>query len=222
MTDTQMVDSLLEVVLPALRGVTGVLHIGAHLGQEAELYRDHGINRVTWIEANHDIILDLIKHVAAISSGSRVIEAAVGRYPHRGRLHKTSDGGASSSLKESDRHSSLWPEISVTDIDETDVTTIDLLHEKHDFREHNLWVLDIQGGEVDALVSALDSLHIADYILCEFTGELYRHGSCPSEIDRMMLDFTATAAWMSDAGFGEVFYQRIRRSGLGLLSAAKR
>lgn len=220
MPDVETIESLLEWILQSLGDVTGVLHVGAHTGEEADLYQRHGIDKVTWIEADPTLKGKLEANVAQFP-GHRVIMSAVGSHPHRGQFHRTSNAGASSSLKPLAEHSEIWPDVLVDSVDDIQVTTLDLLHNEHDFRGHNLWVLDVQGSEVDALRGASTSLAIADYVLCEFTGPMYQRGSYLSDIDAFMTDFTAATVWVSDAGFGEVFYRRIRRSGMGLLTAAK-
>ena len=40
-----------------------VLHIGAHLAEECDLYRSVGWNKVIWIEANPELINDLRKKI---------------------------------------------------------------------------------------------------------------------------------------------------------------
>jgi hypothetical protein len=42
-----------------------VIHIGAHLGEEADLYYRNGACHTLWIEANSDLINQLKEHLSA-------------------------------------------------------------------------------------------------------------------------------------------------------------
>lgn len=211
--------SFLEQCLSTI-SVTGVLHVGAHEGQEAAIYAKRGIERVTWIEANPDIKDRLTARVAPL--GHRVIIQAVGdAYDTNCPFHVTSNNGESSSLLPLAKHREVWPDITESDTQRLTVRTLDWLHSQHDFSKHNFWVLDIQGMEACALRGAQTVLPIADWIVCEFTGELYSQGSTLPEIDELLPDFSAVSGWTNPSGdFGEVFYKRIRRSGRDLLRFA--
>ena len=41
----------------------GVLHVGAHEGQEAKAYRDLGVSKVVWIEGNYRIYRRLLNNL---------------------------------------------------------------------------------------------------------------------------------------------------------------
>lgn len=210
-------DEFLEQCLREARSITGVLHVGAHTGQEAELYNKHRIDRVTWIEANPDLRERLEAHVKHY--GHRVIMAAVaGKCRPAIPFYVASNDGASSSLLPMARHKDIWPDVTQCGTQYIPAETIDSLHRQYDLLGHNFWVLDIQGMEAAALSGAARTLGIADYVLCEFTGALYEHGATLEMIDTYLSDFTAVAGWRSETGeTGEVFYQRFRRSGPDLL-----
>ncbi len=38
----------------------GILHVGANVGEESSIYLDLGIKNQIWIEANHDIYIQLV------------------------------------------------------------------------------------------------------------------------------------------------------------------
>ena len=43
--------------------ISGVVHAGAHTGEEAESYEACGVSRVLWIEANPELMAALNEHV---------------------------------------------------------------------------------------------------------------------------------------------------------------
>jgi hypothetical protein len=44
--------------------IENVLHVGAHLGEEAAEYYKHGVKRSLWIDANSDLLSQLQKNLA--------------------------------------------------------------------------------------------------------------------------------------------------------------
>ena len=79
-----------------------VLHIGAHLAEESNLYQSVGWNKVTWIEANPALIIDIQKKVEPL--GQKVIEAALWHTTGEKLSLKVASNGQSSSLLEFNHH----------------------------------------------------------------------------------------------------------------------
>lgn len=109
-----------------------VAHIGGHRGQEAESYRDAGIERVVWFEANPAMIGPLRGHVEPF--GHRVIEACLDETSgnevtfHISDSANHSNDGQSSSLLELGTHRQSHPEVRyVSDITVTTSTLDDLM-----------------------------------------------------------------------------------------------
>lgn len=77
--------------------VTGVLHLGAHLGEEADAYRANRIERVVWIEGNPELLENLSRAVEP--HGHRVVPALIGaRDGEAAELHVTNNYESSSIL----------------------------------------------------------------------------------------------------------------------------
>ena len=211
--------SFLEKCLHLTTDVRGVLHVGAHAGQEAGLYAQRGFDRVTWIEANPELEARLSERVLPL--GHRVIMQAVGSHYGTTKFNVTTNDGESSSLRDLGLHAEVWPNIGVAKQIDVTVRTLDWLHSSHDFTGHNFWVLDVQGCEADVLRGAACCLGLADYVLCEVSDQpLYKGGATIDDIDRMLPSFTAIYGWRSEGGIGEVLYKRIRRTGRELMRAA--
>src|SRR5689334_15164415 len=83
----------------------GVIHIGAHKGEEKEIYNLHNIKNIVWIEANPDLIDCLKENV----NDDIVINEAISNNEELCIFNITShaeyiDNHQSSSLKELDYH----------------------------------------------------------------------------------------------------------------------
>jgi FkbM family methyltransferase len=51
------------------KGISKVLHIGAHTGEEIKTYSDLGVSKVVWVEANPEIYIKLVENINANSYG---------------------------------------------------------------------------------------------------------------------------------------------------------
>jgi FkbM family methyltransferase len=215
-------DDLLDKCLEISDGVTGVLHVGAHIGQEAPTYAKHGIENVTWIEANPALKERLEANVLPL--GHRVFIEAIGdRFLPAAPLHLADNDGHSSSLLNMDEHLNVWPDVKCHDSCHVVVYTLASVHRRYNLTHHNFWVLDVQGMEACAIRGAGAALALADYILCEVSHfPLYEGGATLDQIDDLLRDFTAVYARISDRthGIGNMFYRRIRRSGRDLVATA--
>src|SRR5689334_5871680 len=102
---------------------TGVLHLGAHEGEEAESYAKVGIDRVVWLEGNPELVEGLRKRVEP--RGHRVFQALVSdRVGEPVQFHVTNNF-QSSSILELGTHLEHHPEVHVTHTLDLTTTTVD-------------------------------------------------------------------------------------------------
>ena len=151
-----------------LNDVSGVIHVGANMGQERMQYADHGLN-VLWIEPIPQVFEKLEKNVRSFAK-QRAIRALItdrkdAEYP----FHIASNEGASSSIFEFKDHSEVWPEITREQSMTLRSTTLtDLIHEENvDLRLYDGLVLDTQGSELLVLKGAEAILHHFRYVKLE-------------------------------------------------------
>lgn len=161
----------------------GVLHLGAHLGQE----RDHYAHRdlpVVWVEAHPVMHKRLLANIDGYESQQAlcgVLAEVDGREVRFGR--SATMNGASSSMFDfgADAHA-LWPDQELEMIERLPLPTVmlDSLLAQHDIdpADYDFWVLDVQGAELLALQGAAYSLCSCRALLTEAsTVEVYRGGS---------------------------------------------
>lgn len=143
-----------------------VLHVGAHLGEEAEFYEKLGFSKVWWIEGNPNIIPRLVQQVKKYKIKGEVIRAAIADGVMSAQFHVTNNS-YSSSILDLGEHKTQYPEVKYVDNIPVETTTINLLNKKHDFSGVKLMTLDIQGAELMALHGATDILPTVDFIHTE-------------------------------------------------------
>jgi FkbM family methyltransferase len=183
-----------------LANARGVLHLGAHLGQEAEIYAAEA-KQVVWVEALPHIHARLVERLGAFPRQMGLC-GLLGAIDDESReFHISNNGeGVSSSLFAFGDHAvgknSLWPDLGLAMVAKLTLPTVrlDTLLRRNaiDHAEYDFWVLDLQGAELLALQGAGDALASCVAIFCEVSVvEVYKGGARWHEV----------RAWLSRAGF---------------------
>ena len=163
--------------------ITGILHIGANTGEEAQAYREAGVDRVVWIEALPSTIPALRAHVEPY--GHEVIHAAVSDRAGQSVIFHVADNGQSSSLLEPKLHLKVSPDVHFNETITVETTTVDDLAVEHDFSGLNMANLDLQGAELMVLRGAEKTLEQIDVLYLEInTKELYKGCALLPELER--------------------------------------
>ena len=187
---------------------TGVLHVGAHLGEEASEYEKFGWSPVIWVEAQPRLVEILNSKLD--TSKNKVIEAAV--WEEDGvplKLHVASNS-QSTSLLNFGSHADSYPDITFTS--EIDVVTkrLDSIIKPNEMP--NFINLDIQGVELSAVKSLGSLLEAVDYIYTEVNKEeVYEGCTLVKDLDGYLLvkGFRrVTTRWYLKEGWGDALYIR--------------
>ena len=151
-----------------LRDVRGVIHVGAHTGQERELYAQYGLN-VLWIEPLKEHFAQLERNIAALPQ-QRALQALVtdrdgGEYT----FNVASNAGGSSSILALKLHADIWPEVTFTRSVPMRGTTLPAVLREHgiDASGYDALVMDTQGSELLVLRGAEALLGGFTYICTE-------------------------------------------------------
>lgn len=192
--------------------IGGVIHVGAHLGEEAELYSRCGIRDVIWIEGNEALIPKLQKNVRKYGSGNRVIHALVSDQKDDKVVFNIANNGQSSSILEFGTHSAHYPEVRYVSEQVHLTTRIDDLAKGLDIDEkYNFINLDLQGAELKALRGAIHTLKNIDYVYTEVNAEeVYKGCNLISEVDNFLVNFVRVETCMVAEGWGDALYVRTK------------
>lgn len=183
-----------------LKNCKGVLHLGGHLGQEANEYASFR-KPVIWIEALESLYLDLCHNISKFNN-QRALCALLSDTDDQEKTFHISNNqrGASSSIFDFDTYAngekSLWPNLNLEMIDSLvlKTKTLDTLFIENSISVENFdfWILDLQGSELLALKGADKSIKSCNAILVEISTEpVYRGGVLWPEIKE----------WLEDKGF---------------------
>lgn len=188
----------------------GVIHIGAHEGQELPIYLAMGFNRILFVEANPNVFIRLQANVAAFPQ-VKAVQCAISERNGTEVLHVT-NFDASSSILPLKRHLDIYPSIQEEAQVAVTCRTLDLLlHEIHEpADQYNFINIDIQGAEVRALSGAIATLKHIDAINSEVNfEELYAGGALIHDLDAFLASQSfhrVAASTPHHPSWGDAFY----------------
>jgi FkbM family methyltransferase len=138
-----------------LRAARGVVHVGANVGQERDLYDRLGLD-VLWIEPIPDVFATLTANIARFPR-QRALECLVtDRDDVPYEFHIANNGGESSSILPLEQHRDLWPKVAFTSTITLRSSTLATLLERErvDLARYDTLVMDTQGSELLVLKGA--------------------------------------------------------------------
>jgi len=199
--------------------IRGIVHIGAHMCEERQLYEQWNIYNVVWIDANPDMTEQNIQNGI-----QNCYTAALDETEHDAEFNIT-NFTVSSSLLDLGTHSTYYPDIIVSKKIKTRTQTLPQFFETTglDPKEYNFWNLDIQGVELNVLFGAQSILENVDIIYTEVnTEEVYKGCGLLSDMDMYLSanGFTRVATEMSGANWGDALYIRTSRNTVSCLTIA--
>lgn len=191
---------------------TGVLHLGAHIGEEAVKYHMCGIGNVIWVEGNPEIHKRLVENVAKYRN-HKAFNFLIGNEDGKEVDFRVTNNGESSSILELDLHLKHHPHIHVIDTMHLKTKTIDtfMAENNFDMKDYNFMNIDLQGAELMALQGTVANLHKVDYIYTEINSNtLYKDCPLIADLDNFLvpLGFERVETSMTEYEWGDAFYVR--------------
>ena len=166
--------------------ITGVIHIGAHYGDEVTDYMNHGIQNITLFEPlseSFDILQDRLKDVNANIEGYQV---ALGSEEKTATMYLSDNEAMSSSILKPKEHLEHHPYIHFEGTEEVEVKLLD----SFDIQGANFINIDVQGYELEVFKGGKETLKRIDYIYCEINrGELYEDCVQMDELDEFLGEY---------------------------------
>lgn len=192
--------------------IRGVIHIGAHYGQEYAQYVEWGVTRFVFFEPLPGAFAGL--KALAGKPGVTIVEKAIG--PTNGPMTmyvETANSGMSSSLLAPGMGMrSFYADIVFRDLDRIEVEQVrldDWMRGNANVGDYNMINIDVQGYELQALQGAPETLAHMDAVYAEINRlEMYESGALVDKLDEYLASFgfeRVETTWMHPA-WGEGLY----------------
>lgn len=134
---------------------SGVLHIGANVGEEREVYDQLGIRKQIWIEGNPEIFLKLKENIS-YNPQATALNYVIGDENKETVLHISNNGSQSSSVLNLGTHKIQHPDVHYVKDISCQMHRVDSLN--LDLDGVDLLNIDLQGFEYQALQGMGDLL----------------------------------------------------------------
>lgn len=191
--------------------IAGVIHIGAHLGQESSIYNELGIKHRLYFEPQPDIFQKLVETVKE----GIFVNKALGNETGILEMYIEKDNqGQSSSLLQPVQHLAQYPHIKFTSSLKVDVIKLDdYIQTLHSILKENLNFInmDVQGYELKVLEGSLKTLYNIDYIMTEVNrAEVYKDCAKVWELDDFLAPygFERIETTWDGVTWGDAFYKK--------------
>tara|TARA_R100000315_G_scaffold60148_1_gene36569 strand:- start:1942 stop:2568 length:627 start_codon:yes stop_codon:yes gene_type:complete len=187
--------------------ISGVLHVGAHFGEEYLSYVDNGISRVVFIEPLKENFQVLDDRFGAIDDVV-LINKGAGSEKKELNMYRASNDLVSSSVLKPKRHLSQHPDV-LFDSGETIIEIDRIDNMLQDITPYNFMNVDVQGYELEVFKGAGDYLDKIDFIMTEVNrDEVYENCAQIGQIDEYLLTYRfkrVETSWDGDC-WGDALY----------------
>ena len=172
--------------------IRGVIHIGAHYGEEIETYLSHGIEEQLLFEPQPEVYQVLLNNIPEDADKIIPFNCALGSETEYGveMFVEQANKGQSSSLLKPKLHLQQYPHIQFTGKNTVNVFTLDEIMIGLKKEKYNLINIDVQGYELKVFEGAVKTLHGIDYIYSEVNrAEVYEGCPMVEELDEFLGQF---------------------------------
>jgi FkbM family methyltransferase len=168
--------------------VTGVIHAGGHYGEEYHTYKNIStISDIVFFEPDESSFVKL-KETTSHDNRVTCFKTGLGPFSGSAKFYRSTDcEGQANSTLEPLIVRDIYPSIKFTETSTIEIETLD----SYNFSpNYNLLNMDVQGGELNILLGATDTLKRIQYVLTEVnTAELYRNCALIEDLDYFLGKF---------------------------------
>ena len=163
--------------------INGIVHIGAHYGEEILEYVNNGIRNIVLFEPLLDNFNVLKQRVQNLNANIQGHQIALGSEKKTAVMNLSSNNLESSSLLKPKLHLEHHAHVKFEGTEEVEVDILD----NYDLGSINFINMDVQGYELEVLKGAVKTLNQIDYVYCEVNrGEVYENNAMIGEIDEYL------------------------------------
>lgn len=194
-----------------LKDAKGVIHVGASVGQERDIYAHFGVP-VIWIEAMSDAYDALVKNLAKARVNQWAYNYLITDKDDAPYFFKVTNNSFSSSIFHLKGHTRIHPSVEHRRSVDMVSVTLKTFFEREgiDLDQYDTLILDIQGAELLALEGLGDALTKFRFVRCEAADfELYENGCQLKDLDGFfkVRGYKRAQTWRGPFGRDEIGHE---------------
>ena len=181
-----MIISFSDIVKKYNMNINGIIHIGAHYGEEIVDYINEGIQNVILFEPLSDNFDILHENSQNLNANIEAYQVALGSEPGEATMYVSDNEKQSSSILKPKVHLSHHPDVKFPSKEEVEVHLLD----EYDCHNYNFLNMDVQGYELEVLKGGSETLKHVDYVYCEVNrDEVYENNAYIEELDEYLANY---------------------------------
>jgi len=187
--------------------IDGVIHIGAHLGQELSIYKELSIDKIAFFEPQK-AIFGKLKKALTDTKNIKLYNLALGNETGSIKMYIDSYNQGSSSVLKPKLHLNQYPHIL---FEREELVNIDKLDNIINSNDYNLINMDVQGFELEVLKGGVNCIKNINYIITEVNREeVYENCAKIEELDKFLYNhgFVRVETTWDGGNWGDAFYIR--------------
>jgi len=194
--------------------ITGIIQVGANLGQETKIFLENEIRHIHLFEPLHEVFLEL-ENKFLQQKNIYLYNYALGNTNTEMVMNvSSSNNSASSSLLDPDLHTKLFPEV---EFDKKEKVIVKKLV-NFNITDSNFLFLDTQGFELEVLKGLEGDIKYIDFIYSEIAREqVFKDGVLVSQLDQFLKKegfARYKTFWASNKPTGDAIYVRTKNKNL--------
>lgn len=185
--------------------IKGIIHIGAHYGEEIVDYISNDIRNIILFEPlseNFDILFNNVKD---LNANIEAYQVALGCKTREVDMYVSDNQKQSSSILKPKIHLTHHPNVKFPFIEKVEVHLLD----EYDCKDYNFINMDVQGYELEVLKGGKKVLEQIDYVYCEVNrDEVYEKNAYVDELDEFLFSYDMERVETNWAGdiWGDALY----------------
>lgn len=189
--------------------IKGIIHIGAHFGQEIPEYIGCGIQDIILFEPLSKNFEILESHVSDMNANISGHQVALGNDEKMVTMYLSSNDQMSSSILKPKKHLQNHPNVLFKGTEEVEMKKLDSFLEET--KDYNFINIDVQGYELEVFKGGIETLKSIDYVYCEVNrDEVYENNVFVEELDEFLSRYNMERVETSWDGqiWGDALYVR--------------
>jgi FkbM family methyltransferase len=204
-----MILSFTNIVKKYNMNISGIIHIGAHQGQEVREYVENGYQDLIMFEPLSENFRVLEENLKNMNANISAYQVALGNEEKNVVMYLSDNGLLSSSVLKPKVHLELHPSVGFPTTEEVEMKRLDSFVEET--KNFNFINMDVQGYELEVLKGGMETLKHIDYVYCEVNrDELYEGNVFIEDLDKFLADYSMERVETDWAGtlWGDALYIR--------------